>query len=125
MASKLSFKIRSIFEWITITLCAKFLCKDLITGSKIHKIPHLEKIGTNYGGWISPMDLIKKQSTCYCVGVGEDTSFDLGIIRLFGCQVYAFDPMPRAKLHVQKYARHLNMQFCPGQNCMFKNMPGI
>lgn len=101
-------KIRSLFEWIVISLYARFLSKDLTTGSKIHKIPHLEKIGTNYGGWITPIDLIKKQSICYCVGIGEDISFDLGIIRRFGCQVYGFDPMPRAKLHVQKHAENVN-----------------
>jgi hypothetical protein len=37
------------------------LSKDLITGSKIDAIPHLEKIGTNYGGWITPIDLIKNR----------------------------------------------------------------
>ncbi|MDP7237055.1 MAG: hypothetical protein QGI34_10030, partial [Candidatus Latescibacteria bacterium] len=84
------------------------MSKDLITGSKIDAIPHLEKIGTNYGGWITPIDLIKKQDICYCVGVGEDISFDLGIIQRFGCQVYAFDPMPRAKHYVQKHAERVN-----------------
>ena len=54
-------KIRSLFEWIAIAWCAKFLSKDLITGSKIDAIPHLEKIGTNYGGWITPIDLIKNR----------------------------------------------------------------
>jgi FkbM family methyltransferase len=108
MINKYYLKIRSLFEWIAIAWCAKFLSKDLITGSKIDAIPHLEKIGTNYGGWITPIDLIKKQDICYCVGVGEDISFDLGIIQRFGCQVYAFDPMPRAKQHVQKHAEHVN-----------------
>jgi FkbM family methyltransferase len=33
---------------------------------------------------------------CYDGGVGEDVSFDLGIIDRFGCEVFAFDPTPRA-----------------------------
>ena len=33
---------------------------------------------------------------CYCGGVGEDITFDLGLIERFGCTVYAFDPTPRA-----------------------------
>ena len=96
--------IRSLFEWLTIACCAKFLSKDILTGQKIYAIPNLEKIGTEYGGWITPVDLIDGESVCYCVGVGEDITFDLGLISRFGCQVYAFDPMPRAKAHVEKHA---------------------
>ena len=96
-------KIRSLFEWFTIACYARFLRKDPITGLKIHTVPNLEKIGTEYGGWITPVDLIDEQSVCYCAGVGEDITFDLGLISRFGCQVNAFDPMPRAKAHVQKY----------------------
>ena len=96
-------KFHSFFEWLKIACCARFLHKDYLTGSKIYPIPNLEKIGTEYGGWITPTDLIDKQSICYCVGVGEDITFDLGLISRFGCQVYAFDPMPRAKAHVQQH----------------------
>jgi len=32
--------------------------------------------------------------------VGEDITFDLGVIQRFGCDVYAFDPTPRAMEHV-------------------------
>ncbi len=37
---------------------------------------------------------------CYCVGVGEDITFDLALIDRFGCDVHAFDPTPRAVRHV-------------------------
>jgi FkbM family methyltransferase len=52
------------------------------------------KIGTEYGGyWVCPSNL-DHQSIVYSAGVGSDTSFDLGIIAKFGCDVYAFDPTP-------------------------------
>jgi FkbM family methyltransferase len=56
----------------------------------------LEKIGSDYGGWIVPTALIKQDWVCYCGGVGEDITFDLGLIDRFGCSIFAFDPTPRA-----------------------------
>ena len=56
----------------------------------------LEKIGTTYGGWIVPTAMVQPRWICYCAGVGEDASFDLGLIERFGCRVFAFDPTPRA-----------------------------
>jgi FkbM family methyltransferase len=65
----------------------------------------LEKIGTSYGGWIVPTGRIDPSWICYCGGVGEDTSFDRGLIDRFGCEVYAFDPTPRAIAHAATVAR--------------------
>lgn len=65
---------------------------------------HLEKIGSDYGGWFVPVDLIKADWICYAGGVGEDITFDLGVIRRFGCQVFAFDPTPRAIAHAARCA---------------------
>jgi FkbM family methyltransferase len=56
----------------------------------------LEKIGSGYGGWIVPAAHITADWVCYCGGVGEDITFDLGMIGRFGCEVHAFDPTPRA-----------------------------
>jgi FkbM family methyltransferase len=60
----------------------------------------VERWGSDYGGWIVPPSLLSASSVCYCVGVGEDITFDLALIRRFGCHVHAFDPTPRAALHV-------------------------
>jgi FkbM family methyltransferase len=40
-------------------------------------------------------------SVCYCVGAGEDISFDLQLINRFGCSVYTFDPTPKANRHFE------------------------
>lgn len=56
----------------------------------------LEKMGSDYGGWFVPANLITKDWVCYCAGVGEDASFDLALIKNFNCHVFAFDPTPRA-----------------------------
>lgn len=55
-------------------------------------------------GYIVPRDLLGPDSICYCVGVGDDLSFDLDLIRHHGCAVFAFDPTPRAAQHVAEHA---------------------
>jgi FkbM family methyltransferase len=73
-----------------------------------HRVPPaalgLQKIGSGYGGWVVPTALIDETWTCYCGGVGEDITFDLGLIDRFGCRVFAFDPTPRAVAHVAAVA---------------------
>lgn len=64
----------------------------------------VEKLGTAYGGWMVPTSVLSAESVCYCVGVGEDNSFDLALIDRFGCHVWAYDPTPRAIAHVGRTA---------------------
>jgi FkbM family methyltransferase len=82
--------------------------RDYVTGFPIHHRSDLEKIGSNYGGWIVPTSLLSSDSICYCVGVGEDITFDLGLIERFGCYIYAFDPTPRAIKHVEIRAQEVD-----------------
>ncbi len=82
----------------------RYLQRDLVTKRRVSKTPNLKKIGSEYGGWIVPTELINEKSICYLAGVGEDITFDLGLIAQFNCNVYAFDPTPRAIQHVQKQA---------------------
>ena len=63
----------------------------------------MEHIGSSYGGWSVAPHKITSDSVVYSFGVGEDISFDLGMISQFGVTVHAFDPTPRsiAWLHAQ------------------------
>ncbi len=74
---------------------------DPFSKHKIRSLPNLERIGTQYGGWVVPTDLLDQKSVCYCAGVGEDISFDMGLLKRFNCRVYAFDPTPRAIEYVK------------------------
>lgn len=69
--------------------------------SYISKMYDLKRLGTGYGGWQVPVNKIKKGSVCYCVGAGEDISFDVELVTKFGCEVFIFDPTPRAKAHFE------------------------
>jgi FkbM family methyltransferase len=63
----------------------------------------LHKIGSDYGGWIVPTAVVDATWRCYCGGVGEDITFDLGMIERFGCTIDAFDPTPRAIAFVRDH----------------------
>jgi FkbM family methyltransferase len=53
-------------------------------------------IGSEYGGWNVSVDLLGPDSVVYSFGVGEDITFDLGLIAKFGLTIHAFDPTPRS-----------------------------
>ncbi|MCP4613454.1 MAG: FkbM family methyltransferase [Planctomycetes bacterium] len=78
----------------------QFILRNKITTTKYR----LEKLGSPYGGWVIPTDLINSSSICYCVGVGEDISFDLELIERFHCEAFAFDPVPRSAEYAKKMA---------------------
>lgn len=67
----------------------------------------LQKLGTSYGGWTIPVEHIDKDWICYCIGAGEDISFDCELIESFGCNVFVFDPTPRAIEHIAELRRRV------------------
>ena len=68
----------------------------------------MERLGTEYGGWWVPANTINSKSICYCVGAGEDVSFDCDLITRYGCNVFTFDPTPRAINHVRNLFEETN-----------------
>jgi len=51
-------------------------------------------IGSPYGGWVLPVDLMVPGWCCYTVGVGGDISFDRALLDRFGAAtVRAFEPV--------------------------------
>ena len=51
----------------------------------IVNIDSIKKLGTSYGGWIVPTDMINKDAICYCAGAGEDISFDCILAEQYDC----------------------------------------
>jgi FkbM family methyltransferase len=51
----------------------------------------LVELGSRYGGWIVPGELIEPSWTCYLVGAGGDTTLDLELLRRYGATVRSFD----------------------------------
>ena len=59
-------------------------------------------LGTPYGGWFIPDGAVDSSWTCWCVGAGQDISFDLALIERYGVRVRCFDPLPE----YGAFARH-------------------
>ncbi len=55
-----------------------------------------ETHGSDYGGWDIVPQGIDTDSIVYSVGVGEDASFDIGLMDKYGLVVHAFDPTPKS-----------------------------
>jgi FkbM family methyltransferase len=68
------------------------------------KFSHLKKgvkckciwYGNRYGGFYVCPIFLNKNSIIYSFGIGEDISFDKAIIENHDCQVFGFDPTPKA-----------------------------
>ena len=59
-------------------------------------------IGNVYGGFYINLDSLNKESIIYSVGIGEDVSFDLELIDKIKCNIYPFDPTPKAVNFVER-----------------------
>jgi FkbM family methyltransferase len=80
-----------------------------------------QRFGTEYGGRVIPTGLLNSDSICYCVGAGEDISFDLALTQQFGSQVWIIDPTPRAIKHYED----LRNQTLAGQKQSINRDPGV
>ena len=52
--------------------------------------------GNDYGGFYINPKFISEKSIIYSIGIGEDISFDLSLIKEFNCNVYGFDFTPKS-----------------------------
>lgn len=81
-----------------------------LTGRILH-VPDVEAstetIGTSYGAHTILRDSLDARSVVYSFGVGEDASFDLGLIERYGCRVHAFDPTERSIAWARANVDHL------------------
>ncbi|NJK52375.1 MAG: FkbM family methyltransferase [Leptolyngbyaceae cyanobacterium SU_3_3] len=64
--------------------------------AKLDRAYPKERVGSEYGGWDVAVDHISPNSVIYSVGVGQDISFDLEMMKRFGVTVHAFDPTPKS-----------------------------
>lgn len=72
------------------------------------------RIGSAYGGWTvltSPLEA--RRPVVLSLGVGEDISFDLGMIEQFQAQVFAYDPTPRCIQWIARQNLPENFRFFP------------
>jgi FkbM family methyltransferase len=72
-----------------------------------------ETIGSAYGSHTVVRDGLDARSIVYSFGVGEDVSFDFGLIERYGCLVHAFDPTERSIAWARANVDHLLWKLHP------------
>ena len=68
-------------------------------------------LGSDRAQWCVCPTPLSPSSVVYSVGVGEDVSFDLELIRRFGLKVHAFDPTPRSIRWVRSQSLPVGLVF--------------
>src|SRR5690242_18859561 len=99
-----------IFQSILTRLRIRMRKILVLSGVKTDSNEKMERLGTGNGAWVVPISLIDENSICYCVGCGEDISFDLELIKRFNCEVFSFDPTPKAIQHIKSMYTEVNNQ---------------
>lgn len=61
--------------------------------------------GSQYGGFLIDFDIIKEGSTVISAGIGEDISFDVGIIERKGCKIIGIDPTPKSHAFIESFPK--------------------
>ncbi|MEO6994137.1 MAG: FkbM family methyltransferase [Lacunisphaera sp.] len=100
--------IRNIFDYLGLLKAMRRLRTkiEIILGKtydvRIAKTCPSVYIGSYQAGYsICPAGLNEK-SIVYSFGLGEDISFDLGMIEKFGCKVFGSDPTPKSLEYLGK-----------------------
>ena len=82
----------------------------------------MEYYGTEYGGWPVLNRLLNEESTVLSFGLGEDISFDLGVIAKFHCRVIGFDPTPKSVAWLSEQSLPEQFEFV---NCGLAGETGV
>jgi FkbM family methyltransferase len=81
----------------------------IAAGRDLHFAPEVavptEFHGTEYGGFAILKDSLNDKAVVLSCGIGEDASFDLGLIEKYACTVHAYDPTPKSVRWVQESIR--------------------
>jgi FkbM family methyltransferase len=61
----------------------------------------LQRLGSEGCAWTCIPSLLDQKSVVYCVGCGEDISFDTELMRISQCDIFGFDPTPRSLAYMR------------------------
>ena len=79
----------------------------------VSSCPGLQRLGSEYGGYVIPTHLPDSSWVAYCGGVGDDASFEVELARRYGCHVVALDPTPAALRYADRTLRSSGVSFLP------------
>jgi FkbM family methyltransferase len=75
----------------------KFLKIDPNSG--VSPLGDMVYLGSKFHGYWLPASFLDKDSICYCVGAGDDISFDTELKVIYNSHIYIFDPTPASIAH--------------------------
>ena len=70
--------------------------------SGVEPLQHMRQIGSHRHPYFVPEKLLNVDSIAYCIGAGEDISFDTELKILYDCTVVILDPTPYGINHFDK-----------------------
>jgi len=76
--------------------------------SNVQPLKNLRYFGSERHGYLVPENFLNADSIIYCVGAGEDISFDTELKIEFDSQVYIFDPSPYGINHFNEVKEYVN-----------------
>lgn len=95
------------YYWFNLTII-----KAALLFVKRSSVP-VKELGGTFDSWKIPLSLITKKSLCYCVGVGEDISFERELYKLKSPNIFLFDPTPRAVSYIHRLKLPSKIKFIP------------
>ena len=75
--------------------------------SGVQPLPEMRQIGSHRHPYFVPDKLLHADSVCYCIGAGEDVSFDTELKVIYDCTVVILDPTPYGIDHFEKLKDHV------------------
>lgn len=75
--------------------------------SRVELLPAMRQIGSHRHPYFIPDRLLHADSVCYCIGAGEDISFDTELKVIYDCTVVILDPTPCGIDHFDKLKDHV------------------
>jgi FkbM family methyltransferase len=75
--------------------------------SGVKPLRNMRSIGWSRHAYHVPEHLLDENSVCYCIGAGEDVSFDTELKVIYDCNVYIFDPTPYGINHFNQLKLHI------------------
>jgi FkbM family methyltransferase len=75
--------------------------------SGVKPLRDMRSLGWRRHSYHVPEQLLDPTSVCYCVGAGEDVSFDTELKIFYDCDVYIFDPTPYGINHFTQLKQHI------------------
>src|SRR5690349_9516499 len=68
----------------------------------VKPLKNLEHVGSRFHGYHIPSNYLNSKSVCYCIGAGDDISFDTELKIRYDAEVVMFDPTPASKDHFEQ-----------------------